>query len=35
MDWWKATYTGPDAAFKIAALTGGMKFHRTTADANE
>jgi HK97 family phage portal protein len=29
---WRETYTGPDAAFKIAALTGGMKFHQTTAD---
>lgn len=32
LETWRETYTGPAAAFKIAALTGGMKFHPTTAD---
>jgi HK97 family phage portal protein len=35
LETWKATYTGPDSAWKIAALTGGMKFHQTTGKPNE
>lgn len=32
---WRATYSGPEAAFKIAALPAGYKFTKTTADPKE